>query len=385
LAQEEQELLRSTQRALAKYYVQQKKIVEQEQQFQADMRSSYSEEVDRRKQKFRVAQRQQNRNQVQVLRSLKEYGSFFFHLQTDDSVLFEYQRKIRVELQKDLLKRSLFGVATGLALYQGAGRLRKHGTLALPLYFMMPVAAWLVVRYHAFQKRIFEIGYPAHPLIVERRRKCVNETCFFAPSVLKHEIEFLHSKIDGIKTEQDLAERLLSEKRGESANEARFEREFNTAQLHAHNSLLGRAAEGEGKRFKIIVDHGELFLECLDPFEEIFELSPDLLQGLELTDVLSPHLFDNHRHVVNALFEVYFDLGEEYLAKFFDEAKAKQLQTQAREKVEKRFGIGRFSQLKGNILLTGEGSQERHQVAQQELSEVQSLLKDNARNLKRPN
>ena len=36
----------------------------------------------------------------------------------------------------------------------------------------------------------------------------------------------------------------------------------------------------EGKRFKIIVDHGELFLECIDPFEEVFEVRKELIEGL---------------------------------------------------------------------------------------------------------
>ena len=58
------------------------------------------------------------------------------------------------------------------------------------------------------------------------------------------------------------------------------------------------------------MDHGELYLECIDSFEEIFELSPEQLTDLELTDVLSPHMFDNHRHVINALFEVYYDMGQ---------------------------------------------------------------------------
>ena len=32
-----------------------------------------------------------------------------------------------------------------------------------------------------------------------------------------------------------------------------------------------------GKRFKIVVEHGEMYLDCLDGFEEVFEISRDLL------------------------------------------------------------------------------------------------------------
>jgi hypothetical protein len=70
-----------------------------------------------------------------------------------------------------------------------------------------------------------------------------------------------------------------------------------------------------GKKFKIVVDHGELFLECIDTFEEIFEVKKDLVEKLELTNILDPYMFDNHRDIVNAMFEVYFDVGENYLKK----------------------------------------------------------------------
>ena len=46
-----------------------------------------------------------------------------------------------------------------------------------------------------------------------------------------------------------------------------------------------------GKQFKIIVDHGELYLECIDGFEEIFEVDKALVQDIELTSILDPYLF----------------------------------------------------------------------------------------------
>jgi len=35
-----------------------------------------------------------------------------------------------------------------------------------------------------------------------------------------------------------------------------------------------------------------------------------LLEELELTEVLDPYMFENHRDIIDALFEVYYDLSE---------------------------------------------------------------------------
>ena len=98
----------------------------------------------------------------------------------------------------------------------------------------------------------------------------------------------------------------------------------------------------EGKKFRIIVDHGELYLECVDPFEEVFEVSKDLIRDLELTDILDPYMFDNHRDIVNALFEVYFDIGEAYLREFYDEKQVNRIKDEARDKVERQYGLGKY-------------------------------------------
>ena len=52
-----------------------------------------------------------------------------------------------------------------------------------------------------YSKQAFELGYPAHPKIIEKRRACINKCCFFAPIMIKNEIEYMHSKIDAIKSE----------------------------------------------------------------------------------------------------------------------------------------------------------------------------------------
>jgi len=76
----------------------------------------------------------------------------------------------------------------------------------------------------------------------------------------------------------------------------------------------------EGKKllkFKVIVEDGELFLQCIDPFEDIFEISRRSIEDLELTELLDPFMFDSHRDIINALFEVYYSISQDYLEEFY--------------------------------------------------------------------
>lgn len=66
-------------------------------------------------------------------------------------------------------------------------------------------------------------------------------------------------------------------------------------------------------KFKIIVEDGELYLQCIDAFEDIFEISREAIENLELTELLDPYMFDSHRDIINALFEVYYSLSQDYL------------------------------------------------------------------------
>lgn len=43
-----------------------------------------------------------------------------------------------------------------------------------------------------------------------------------------------------------------------------------------------------------------------------------MVDDIELTSLLDPYTFTNHRDIVNALFEVYYDIGEMYLKELFD-------------------------------------------------------------------
>ena len=46
---------------------------------------------------------------------------------------------------------------------------------------------------------------------MERRRRAINKCCYYAPSMIKNEIEYMHAKIDNIKSDDDLAEKLTEE------------------------------------------------------------------------------------------------------------------------------------------------------------------------------
>jgi hypothetical protein len=74
--------------------------------------------------------------------------------------------------------------------------------------------------------RLFEVGYPPHPLVLEKRLEAVNIIGFYYPDVLKNEIEFLSKKIREIKLSNNLI------KDNESV---RYEKEFHTGSVNSKN------------------------------------------------------------------------------------------------------------------------------------------------------
>lgn len=95
-----------------------------------------------------------------------------------------------------------------------------------------------------------------------------------------------------------------------------------------------------GKRFRFIVDDGQVFLQCIDKFEDIFEVSRDILgKELELTDILDPSMFDSHKDVVNALFEVYNDLGTLYVQKHYFVKMSSKIKDEATRKIREKYNL----------------------------------------------
>lgn len=183
------------------------------------------------------------------------------------------------------------------------------------MYFIL---GYTFVAYGIFiadANKLFEIDYPAHPYVVEKRAEVVNAICYYYPPILKNEIEHLHQRIHNIQE-------------GELPPEGnRYEKEFVTSNKN----------EKLRKRFKVIVEDGKVFLQCIDSFEDIFELSREIVEDLELTDILDPYLFDNHRDILNALFEVYYELANQYIQKYYFEST--EIRDKAKEKVRKKFGL----------------------------------------------
>ena len=67
-----------------------------------------------------------------------------------------------------------------------------------------------------------------------------------------------------------------------------------------------------------------------------------MVENVELTSILDPSLFENHRDIINALFEVYFEMGEAYLKKFWDDNSISPIKEKAIDRVEKKYSIGKY-------------------------------------------
>lgn len=107
--------------------------------------------------------------------------------------------------------------------------------------------------------------------------------------------------------------------------------------LYQTSKVEEKKNEVVGKRFKVIVEGGQIYVQCIDSFEDVFEISKDVVEGLELTQILDPYLFENHRDIINALFEVYYELSNQYI-----QTKAEKVPTlyeRAQEKLRLKFGL----------------------------------------------
>ena len=55
-------------------------------------------------------------------------------------------------------------------------------------------------------------------------------------------------------------------------------------------------------------------------------MNKSFVEGVELLDILDPYIFDNHRDIINALFEVYFDISNLYVSEMGEDKHRRQLQ-----------------------------------------------------------
>ena len=104
------------------------------------------------------------------------------------------------------------GLLLGYAVLRLARYLKKSGPMDYAIYLGLPAMGVVYMCQKLSCSHLFSIGYPAHPYILEQRRRVINKACFFAPFMMKNEIEFMHKKLSGgLRTEEDLAEKLREE------------------------------------------------------------------------------------------------------------------------------------------------------------------------------
>ena len=58
--------------------------------------------------------------------------------------------------------------------------------------------------------------------------------------------------------------------------------------------------------------HCIVMLRCIDSFEDIFGLSPQILEHNNLLDILKPNEFKEHAQLLNACFSVYTEMTDEF-------------------------------------------------------------------------
>jgi len=222
-------------------------------------------------------------------------------------------------------------VLSGLFLYGLTRRLKTYTPFDV-MYFAVPYAYVNYGTFMVMQKHLYECGYPAHPLIQQMRTEVINKTCYKYPQIVKNEIEYIHAKLHNFEEEK-------SDATDSDTIDTKYEREFRTGHVTTDYARLltkqagvavTKSVENEidsgieiNKRFKIIVDEGEVYLQCIDSFEDVFQISRDVVEHLELTEILDPFIFESHKDIVNALFQVYYDLSQNYLQKCYYDLKDK--------------------------------------------------------------
>ena len=107
---------------------------------------------------------------------------------------------------------------------------------------------------------------------------------------------------------------------------------------------MRRCELANGKRFDFVLRQDGVFVKCVDPFEEVFGLSTEILGEADFMDVLEPKTIPVHKEIVDKMVDVYFDLSQEYGLTY---AKPKEVRRAAVASVMQKYGM-RKEQLKGS-------------------------------------
>lgn len=87
-------MLQKYQKEIASYYLDQKKIVEEEKLRRQDLRVRYRREAQIKKYKYRMQERHQTRSVGEVRTFLRKYADYFLNKRVTDDVLYDYQKKL---------------------------------------------------------------------------------------------------------------------------------------------------------------------------------------------------------------------------------------------------------------------------------------------------
>jgi hypothetical protein len=108
-----------------------------------------------------------------------------------------------VELQWRTVAGLPLAALFALAFHRFSSRWKKQTEMAVFGQITIPFAYWMYCKYRTAQSKLFELSFPPHPTIINLRRKCINQCCFVAPSMLKNEIEFMHANIEGVSIDDE--------------------------------------------------------------------------------------------------------------------------------------------------------------------------------------
>ncbi len=67
---------------------------------------------------------------------------------------------------------------------------------------------------------------------------------------------------------------------------------------------------------------------------------------MEITEILDPFLFENHKDIINALFLVCYELSNEYVEKFYIQPRQQALQNPENELTSDFFNLQEQAELK---------------------------------------
>jgi hypothetical protein len=203
---------------------------------------------------------------MQYLRAQVEYFKFFIysHEARNDPNLYEYRKRIQSEVQYYILRHIHYPLIISGAVY-GLIRTVRSGFMSAAIWAIGSGVFVLNSIYNTGAKYPFELAYPAHPIVIEKRNFAINTWWYYDPEIIKFELEYLNKKVfkDG------------------------FKKQFTNK---------------GGYKYEIAVENGETYINCIDEFDKVFEFSQDVLKDNKLMDVLSPEDFQSHKHIGKLLF-----------------------------------------------------------------------------------